>query len=142
MSVRLVYLVTLAALIGCASASSTSGTSRPTAVPRKSNILTAEEIATFQADVQTAYEAVARLRPNWMAAHGVTSFVAGGAGTEYARVFVDGQHYGGLESLRNLQAYQVGDIRYYNVAEAGGQFGILGGSSGVIEVSMKSPSRR
>ena len=140
MSVKHLYLVAVAAIIGCAPASGTSGTSRTAAVPRKGNLLTAEEIAAAHADVTTAYDAVARLRPNWLAGHGVTSAVSNGAGTEFALVFVDGQQYGDLSSLRSIAAYQVGEMRYYNVTEAGARFGIRGGSSGVIEVTMESPS--
>jgi hypothetical protein len=72
MSVKHLYLVAVAAIIGCAPASGTSGTSRTAAVPRKGNLLTAEEIAAAHADVTTAYDAVARLRPNWLAPRGTT----------------------------------------------------------------------
>ena len=134
MSVKHLYLVAVVAVLGCAaSASSKSG------LPRTGNLLTAEEIAAAHADINTAYDAIARLRPNWLAAHGVTSSVANGAGTQFALVFVDGQRYGDLNSLRAIPAYHVGGIRYYNVTEAGARFGIHGGSSGAIEVTMLSP---
>jgi hypothetical protein len=99
-------------------------------------------MSSTHADNGSAYDAIARLRPNWLAAHGVTSGQSNGAGTEYATVFVDGQEVGALTALRNISAYQVGDIRYYNVAEAGARFGIRAGASGAIEVMMKSPTRR
>ena len=83
---------------------------------------------------------MARLRPNWLASHGVTSALSGGAGTEHANVFIDGQSYGDINSLRNIPAYHVRDIRYYNITEAGARFGIKGGASGVIEVTMNLPS--
>ena len=135
MSVKHLYLVAVAAIMACAPASGTSGTSRTSAVPRRANILTAEEIVAANADVATAYDALSRLRPNWLAAHGVSSFNT--PGTELAIVFVDGQQYGGLNSLRNIQAYDVADIRYYDVTEAGAKFGLHGGTGGVIEVRMK-----
>jgi hypothetical protein len=139
MSLNHLYLVAVAALIGCASAGGTSGTSPTGAAPRRGNLLTADEIVAAHADVMSAYDAVARLRPNWLASHGVTSGVAGGAGTEFALVFVDGQQYGDLNSLRDIPAYHIGDIRYHDVTQAGARFGIRGGSSGVIEVTTKSP---
>jgi len=142
MSARKIYLVTLAAVIGCAPASGTPGSSSQADAPRRSNVLTAEEIATLQADVPTAYDIVARLRPSWMTARGVTSLGADVDVSERALVFVDGHHPGTLEALRNIQAYQIGDIRFYNVAEAVAKFGVMGGTTGVIEVRMKSPSRR
>jgi len=101
-------------------------------------ILSGDEIVAAHADVTTAYDAVSRLRPNWLAGHGVTS--ASASGTSTAVVFVDGQPYGDLNSLRNIPAYHIGDIHYYDVTEAGAKFGIRGGSSGVIEIRTKSPS--
>jgi hypothetical protein len=139
MSLKHLYLVAVAAIIGCASAGGTSDTPSKSGVPRRGNLLTADEIASAHADVTTAYDAVARLRPNWLAAHGVTSGVDNGAGTEFALVFLDGQRYGDLNSLRGIPAYHVGDIRYYDVTQGGARFGIRGGSSGVIEVTTKSP---
>ncbi len=135
MSVKHLYLIAVAAILGCAPASGTSNTSGTSAVPRRPNLLTAEEILAANADVGTAYDALSRLRPNWLSSHGPTSFDTQGTG--FAIVFVDGQQYGDLTSLRNIQAYHVADIRYYNVAEAGGRFGLRGGSGGVIEITMK-----
>lgn len=142
MSVKHLYLVAVAAIIGCAGTGGTSNASLTGMPPRRGNLLTAEEIVDAKADVNTAYDAVARLRPNWLAAHGVTSGNDNGAGTEFALVFVDGQRYGDLNSLRGLPAYHVGALRYYNITEAGARFGLNGGSSGVIEVTLKSPVRQ
>src|SRR5882762_4153440 len=140
MSVKPLYLLTVAALIGCAQASGTGSPS--TATLRRSGVLTSAEIAGAHADITTAYDAVARLRPNWLTPHGITSGQANGAGTEYAWVYLDGQRYGDLNSLRNIAAYNVGNIRYYDITQAGARFGIHGGSSGVIEVTSKAPGTR
>jgi hypothetical protein len=135
MSAKHLYLFAVAAILGCAAASGTSDTSG-TSTPRKGNLLTAEEIAAHNADLSTAYDAIARLRPNWLATHGPTSFsTSGGAGQ--ATVFVDGTQYGDLSSLRNIQAYHIADIHYYDVTEAGARYGLKGGTSGVIEVRTK-----
>jgi hypothetical protein len=136
MSVKHLYPMAFAAIIACAAASGAAGTSRTSGVPRRGNLLTAEQIAAAHADVTTAYDAIARLRPNWLVAHGSSSL---SPGTEFASVFVDGQQYGGLSSLRNIQAYQVADFHYYDVTEAGATFGLRGGAGGVIDVRMKSP---
>ncbi|MFL5487018.1 MAG: hypothetical protein ACJ8AJ_00900 [Gemmatimonadaceae bacterium] len=136
MTLKYLYLVAAAAVVGCAS------TAGQGASPRRGTLLTGEEIANAHADINTAYDAVARLRPNWLAAHGVTTTTTSGAGSEFALVFVDGQRYGDLNSLRSIPAYHVGDIRYYDVTQAGAKFGLQGGGSGVIEVTMKGPSRR
>jgi len=129
MSVKHLYLIAVAVTLGCAPASGTSGTA---GIPRRANVLTADEMADAHADNASAYDAVARLRPNWLAAHGVAA-----QGSEYAAVFLDGQRYGDLASLRNIPASHVGEIRYYDVTQAGGTFGIKADTGGVIEVRSK-----
>jgi hypothetical protein len=142
MSVKHLYLVAAAVLVGCSSG--TSGINPEQGIPapaRRGNALSSDQIADAHADITTAYDAVARLRPNWLTPHGITSGQANGAGTEYALVFVDGQRYGDLNALRGIPAYHVGDMRYYDLTEAGARFGLNAGSSGVIEVRMKTPKR-
>jgi hypothetical protein len=129
MSVRFVYLLALAGVLGCAS-------TRPSGaikLPRTANYLTGEEIIGAHANEGTAYDAIARLRPNWLATHGIAT-----QGPEYPMVYVDGQQYGSPESLKNIQAYHVSDIRYYDITQAGARFGIRGGTGGVIEVRIKT----
>jgi hypothetical protein len=136
MSVKYLYLVAVAAALGCASQGPTSGSSTSGLSRKNANYLPFDEIANAHADANTVYDAVARLRPNWLAPHGVTSTTASGT-TEFATVFVDGQLYGDLNALRNLQAYNVADIRYYDITQSGAKYGIRGGSSGVIDVRTK-----
>ena len=131
MSARVAYLVAAAAVFGCAS------TGANPSVPRQSTtVLTAEEINHAHADATTAYDAIQRLRPNWLAPKGVTSTYSS-AGTQYAVVFVDGQQYGDINTLKNIAAFNIGSVHYYDVTQAGARFGIRGGSSGVIEVTSK-----
>ncbi len=114
MSVRYLYLIAVPAVLGCATASGTSGTRRD------SSLITEQEIAA--ANVTTAYDAIERLRPLYLHSHGQTSINT--RGTQYASVYVDGQRYGDLSSLRNLLANQVREIRYYKGPEAGARFGL------------------
>jgi hypothetical protein len=96
-------------------------------------MLTAEEMRAANVDGGTAYDAISRLRPSWLR-HETTSFDP--PATERPIVFVDGARYGELDSLRSLDASHIADIRFYSPAEAG-RFGLQGGLSGVIEVTMK-----
>ena len=130
MSVKHLYLIAVVAILACAPASGTSGTS----APRNATLLAAEEIRAANADAGTAYEAISRLRPNWLK-HGTKSFDP--PTTEGPVVFLDGRLYGELESLRNIDANHIAGVRFYSAAEAGGRFGLQGGLSGVIEVTMK-----
>lgn len=132
MSVKHLYLIAVAALLGCTPAGGTSDRPGSPPAPRKGSYLSAEEIAAANADNATAYDAVARLRPNWLVARGVAT-----QGPEFPVVFVDGQQFGPPESLRNIQAYHVADIRFYDITQAGARFGIRGGTGGVIEVRSK-----
>ena len=136
MSVKHLYLVAVAAALGCASQGASPGSSASGMPQKTANYLPFDEIANAHADGNTVYDAVARLRPNWLAAHGVTSST-NSTTTEYATVFVDGVLYGDLGTLRNLQAYHVADIRYYDITQSGAKYGIRGGSSGVIDVRTK-----
>jgi len=133
MSIKHLYLIAVAAILGCAG-SGTPATSGGAAVPRRGNLLTSQEIFAAKADVGNAYDAISRLRGNWLSSRGAGSFNT--EGFDFAVVFVDGQRYGDLLSLRNIPAYHVAEVRYYNPAEAGGVFGLQGGTAGVIDVRM------
>jgi hypothetical protein len=133
MSVKYLCLVAAAGLMGCATTAA-----NPSA--HRANELTAAEITQAHADATTVYDAIARLRPNWLAPHGTVS--SSNQGSEAASVFVDGQLMGDISALRNITAYQVGSVHYYNVAEAGGRFGVRAGTTGAIEVIMKSATDR
>lgn len=130
MSSRLCCLVAVAAIIGCAS----SGSPTPSS-PRMARILSADEVFAAKADQGSAYDALARLRPNWLAVHGVSSFDNRDA--EYAIVYIDGQHHGSLETLRSIPASDVRSYKYYDVTEAGGTFGLRAGTGGVIALTLK-----
>jgi hypothetical protein len=133
MSTNHLYLIAVPAILACAPASSTSGTSgAPTA--SRSSLLRADEIRASNADRETAYDAISRLRPNWLT-RGTKSFDP--PRTELPVVFLAGNRYGEIETLRNLSADQIAEIRFYSPAEAGGRFGMQGGLSGVIEISLK-----
>ena len=135
MSVRYVFLGSLVAIIACAHHSDTATAAGAAAIPRTAKFLVASEIVAAHADATTLYDTIARLRPNWLAAHGSSSLTAGGS--DYAVVYVDGHRYGELESLRNIESFQVANVRYYDVTEAGAMFGVRGGTGGVIDVKMK-----
>lgn len=137
MSIKHLYLVALTGVLGCMSATNPPKdvSVAPTASTRKTNFLTFDEIVAAHAEDGNLYVAINRLRPNWMVAHGVAG--QGSAGLEYPSVYVDGQQYGDLESLKNLNAFHIGDVTYYDVTQAGARFGIRAGTGGVIDVRTK-----
>lgn len=125
MPIRYLYLIALTSAIGCASAASSGSRRDP-------NLITEQDIAGVP--VTNAYEAVERLRPLFLRSRGKTSINT--PNTQYPMVYVDGVRYGDLNSLRNILAIHVLEIRSYNGAEAGARFG-LQNTAGVIEVRMK-----
>ena len=125
MPIRYVYVLAVATLLGCASASSSGARREP-------NVITEQDIAAIP--VTNAYDAIERLRPLFLRSRGKTSINT--PGTQYATVYVDGVRYGDLNSLKNILASHVFDIRHYNGAEAQSKFG-LQNTAGVIEVRMK-----
>ena len=126
MPMRYLYLTAVAAVLACASGSGGSGSHRD------SSVITEQELSSIP--VTNAYDAIERLRPLFLRSRGKTSINT--PGTQYATVYVDGVRYGDLNSLRNILASHVVDIRYYNGPEAGSRFG-LQNTAGVIEIRMK-----
>jgi len=127
MSVRHLYLIGVAAILGCASNPSEMG------IPKSSStFLNANDIITAKADNGTLYDALSRLRPNWLVSHGTMS--GSTDSNQYAMIWLDGQQYGTVETLRQIPAYHVQSARYYDITQAGARFGVRGGMGGVIEV--------
>jgi hypothetical protein len=124
MAVRSFYLLVLAGSIACATASAGSGGAR-----RDPNLITQQEV--IDSHEPTAYDVVSRLRPAFLKTRGQTSLQINGA--DYALVYLDGQMYGSLSSLRNIATEQIREIRYYSGTSAVSKFGSQAGS-GVIEV--------
>lgn len=131
MSINHVYLIAVPVILACAPApnSSTGGAPAP-----RGRILVADEILTANLDRGSTYDAIARLRPNWLA-HVTRSFDP--PSNEAPTVFIDGQRYGDVSLLRNVEADRIAEMRFYSAAEAGGIFGMQGGMSGVIAITTK-----
>ena len=131
MSVKHFYLAALVVIVACAPA-------RTSTVSRSSNVLTAEELTAFRLEGRTAYEVVSRLRPAWLRVRGVQSISGASSvdSAEFALVIVNGHPLGRIGALRDIQGYQLSDLRYYDPSESGGRFGTRG-ANGVIEVRLK-----
>lgn len=123
---RMLALSVALGVMGCASAGNTlSATS--------SNVISQEEIV--RVSPGNAYEVIRRLRPKFLLAHGSTTLEAQGL-SAYPNVYLDGLTYGDINSLRNLDATQIGEIRMYPPAEAQTRFG-SGNSNGVIGITSR-----
>ena len=127
MTGRPFFVLTLAAALACAS-SGTAGTT----VRREPNLITEQEIAA--SNESNVFDVVNRLRPMFLKTRGRSTINAGGS--EYASVFLDGQYFGELGSLRNIVASQIHEIRYLNGPDAVSKYGMRYGS-GAVDVRSK-----
>jgi hypothetical protein len=83
----------------------------------------------------TAYEVIQKLRANFLSYRGETSFNKN-TSQPYPTVYLDGQEFGPISTLRNLPASQIATIRLYRSWEATTKFG-TGNMGGVIAVTTR-----
>ena len=125
---KAVYVFAALGLAACASA----GSARPM---KDYNIITESEI-TAQNGV-TAFEVISHLRPQFLKTRGRSTISAApSVSSEYASVFMDSQYYGDLNSLQNIAAMNIKEIRFLPANEAVTRYGMQYGN-GVIEIRTK-----
>ncbi len=116
--------LTTIVLAACASAGSGGGSGA--AGPRRNpDVITAAEVA--DAHVQNAYDAVAQLRPGFLASQG------GSTVAHAIQVIVDNMPRGGVSVLRGINASEILEIRRISAAEATQRWG-TGYSGGALVV--------
>lgn len=97
------------------------------------NLIVEAEVAT--AGVTNAYEAIQRLRPTMLRGRGGSSS-SDLAGNESMVVYVDGVKTGGVQTLNNVVAITIKEIRFVNASDATTRFG-TGHPVGAIMVTTK-----
>ena len=125
----LVAFVTACGLAGCKSSSEAPRA----AASGARNLITRDEIT--KSRVSTAYDAVARMRPNFLRSHGPTSSRQPRS-EMYAKVYVDGSSMGGLDQLKGISATMVESIEFLPAHDATTRFG-TGHEGGAIMVSTR-----
>jgi len=108
-------------------------TPRPGPAVSDSQLITEDEIEASRAP--TAFEVIQKLRANFLSYRGETSFDRQKS-QPYPTVYVDGQEYGPIGTLRNIPASQVSTIRLYRSWEATTKFG-TGNMGGVIAITTR-----
>jgi hypothetical protein len=103
---------------------------------RQQDVITDAEISSRASDATNALQIVQKLRPQMLRSRGLVSpnDVTGEA--SMPRVYVDNVSFGNLESLANLNASQIKEIRFLNARDATTQYG-TGHVGGVILVLTK-----
>lgn len=96
-------------------------------------LITEEEID--QSRANTAFDVIQKLRANFLTYRGETSFDKSKS-RPFPTVYVDGQEYGPIGSLRLLPASDISSIRLYRAWEATTEFG-TGNMGGVIAITTR-----
>lgn len=123
----LLVLCMTAPAVGCASAPS-QGQSAPTSRAR----LTETDLTKANSD--NLYDAIAKLRPEWLSSRGVTSMTD--ATPTSVSVFMNGSMLGKADALRQLGVLEVAEVRYWDAGQASARFG-MGHPRGVLEIIRK-----
>ncbi len=101
--------------------------------PQSSNDIITED-AIQRVHAFNAYDAVAKIRANFLSFRGPTTLL--GTSQPYPTVYLDNVPYGPMSTLRNIPAEQISTIRLYRAGQASTRFG-TGNMGGVIEVVTK-----
>lgn len=124
---RHLVAVALLALTACAQPSGTQRT-----VTRDPHLITLEELANV--DAANLFDAVNRLRPQFLRSRGVTSLQDPSPQT--AVVYLDGQRVGRIEFLERMSPLGVFSVRYMPPVDASSRYG-LNHEGGAILVSTR-----
>ena len=119
-------LAVVAVLIACAPAATARSGGDP-------GLITTEQIA--KSPATNAYDAIDGIRPIWLRSRGQNTLDPSQvtSANTYAAVFVDGQRYGDINSLRSMPIYQIRRIRFMSGSDATTKYG-TGYPAGIIEV--------
>lgn len=139
MTTRSLLIISAAVLAtaSCASSPASSPGAAQQSAPSASrthagrDVITEEELA--KVDVQNAYEAVRRLRPNFLQTHGGRSSSITQGGQDVV-VYVDNTKMGGPNALAQIPITEVKEIQYLNGTDATQKFGTGHGSGAIIVI--------
>ena len=120
------FVALVPAVLACATPQHGLATSDP-------QLITEDEIEASRAP--TAFEVIQKLRANFLSYRGETSLDRSKS-QPYPTVYLDGQAYGPIGSLRNIPASQIATIRLYRSWEATTKFG-SGNMGGVIAITTR-----
>ena len=96
------------------------------------NLITEDEIVASHS--VSAYDAIHKLRANFLSQRGLTSF--GNSSSPMPTVYVDEQRYGDIAILRTIPSEIISTIRLYRAWEATTHFG-MNNMGGVIAITTR-----
>lgn len=121
-----------------ASAGVSAGTTAPSAQRARRDLITQEELQGV--GTTNLYDAVQRLRPQWISGANRTSAISGG-GTEVV-VYQGATNLGGLEALRQMAPGYVASLRWLDASQASNTLPGLGSRrvAGAIVITLPGGS--
>lgn len=125
--IRTKYLAVVG--VGLAMACASAPAASTPGVTQNTNVISRDELNTINAS--NAYDAIQRLRPQYLRSHGSTSTTVLDGGLP--AVYVDRNYYGDIYSLREFGLGSVKEIRYYSPSEATSRFS-TGSPNGAIQI--------
>jgi hypothetical protein len=84
----------------------------------------------------TLYDAIRRLRPNFLKPRGVAAF--GAPETTVLTLYVDGQRMDSIDDLRRISCDEVAEVRFYEPQIANTKFAGHNNAGGAIAVTLKA----
>jgi hypothetical protein len=120
-------LTTSCMIAGCAGATSQGSSRRGNGTQ-----LTQADLAKANSD--NLYDAIAKVRPEWLASRGPTSMT--NSTPTSVDVYMNGNFLGKADYLRDLRILDVTEVRYWDAGQASARFG-MGHPRGVIEITRK-----
>ena len=129
-----VSVVAVVALAACASGGTSAGAGK---TRYSQNVITADELATV--DVTDAYQAIQRLRPQFLSNSRGPTQMGTRSGTTDAgiQVYMNDQRLGDVSSLSQIPKNDIKEIRFLSASEASSRFG-TGNTAGAIVVTRKA----
>jgi hypothetical protein len=125
---RTIYVVFGTLMLGCASAAGTKGASGG----GSGVTLNTEQLS--KANTDNLYDAIVRLRPNWLTSRGPSSIQdSTPTGVD---VFIGNVNVGKAEYMQQVRPGDVAEVRYWDPGSATARFG-SGHVRGVIEITRK-----
>jgi GDP-D-mannose dehydratase len=115
------------ALVGGCSAAAQNAPSRG-----DRNLVTNEQLTATNS--VTVFDALEKLRPEWMTSRGPTSVTDATPTTP--SVFMNGQMLGRIDVLREIRVVDVAEARFWAAGQASARFG-MGHPRGVIELKSR-----
>lgn len=117
-------------------APSTTASSDAAQAPRRGNSTLITQAEIEGTHLETIYDVIERLRPNWFRTRGGRSEFTAASASGMLKAYLNSSPLGDINTLRSIQSASVKQVQFLNAADATTRFG-TNHDSGVILVTSK-----